>query len=66
MCDSEHCPMTGRWHLPTGGTQDAVVETTLAILRGWLAEDEKTEGYRKDSSVLVATFELGEGDDPEQ
>ena len=43
----------------------AVVEASLTILRGRFADDEKTEGYRKDGPVSVAKFELGEGDEPE-
>ena len=49
-----------------GGKHGAVIEASLAILRGRFADDEKTEGYRKDGPVSVAKFELGEGDEPEQ
>ena len=30
------------------------------------ADDEKTEGYRKEDPVSVARHELGEGNEPEQ
>jgi hypothetical protein len=43
-----------------------VIQASLAILRNRFAQDEKTEGYRKDGPVSVAKFELGEGDEPEQ
>ena len=48
------------------GKHGAVVEASLAILRGRFASDEKTEGFRKDGPVSVAKFELGEGNEPEQ
>jgi hypothetical protein len=48
------------------GNYSAVVEASLTILRGRFADDEKTEGYRKDGPVSVAKFELGEGDEPGQ
>ena len=48
------------------GKYGTVVEASLAILRGRVADDEKTEGYRKDGPVSVAKFELGEADEPEQ
>ena len=44
----------------------AVINASLEILRKRFAQDEKTEGYRKDGPVSVAKFELGEGDEPEQ
>ncbi len=44
----------------------AVINASLEILRKRFAQDEKTEGYRKDGPVAVAKFELGEGDEPEQ
>ncbi|MGE4243788.1 antitoxin [Ramlibacter sp.] len=49
-----------------GGKHGAVVESSLAILRGRFTDDDKTEGFRKDGPVAVAKFELGEGDEPEQ
>jgi hypothetical protein len=49
-----------------GGKHGAIVEASLAILRGRFADDEKIEGYRKDGPVSVAKFEFGEGDEPEQ
>lgn len=48
------------------GKHGAVIEVSLAILRGRFASDEKTEGFRKDGPVSVAKFELGEGNEPEQ
>ena len=48
------------------GKHGAVVKTSLQILRKRFAQDENTEGYRKDGPVSVAKFELGEGEEPEQ
>lgn len=48
------------------GRHGAVVQECLNILRVHFAQDEKTEGYRKDGPVAVAKFELGESDDPEE
>ena len=48
------------------GKHGAVVAASLAILRSRFADDQKTEGYRKDGPVSVAKFELGEGDETEQ
>lgn len=48
------------------GKHGAVIHASLAILRSRFAQDEKTEGYRKDGPVSVAKFELGESDEPEQ
>ncbi|MFM0227609.1 hypothetical protein [Paraburkholderia dipogonis] len=48
------------------GKHGAIIEASLAILRSRFANDEKTEGYRKDGPVSVAKFELGEGDEPDQ
>lgn len=39
---------------------------SLTILRKRFAQDDKIEGYRKDSPVAVARFELGDGDEPGQ
>jgi hypothetical protein len=47
------------------GKHGKVIKASLAILRKRFADDEKTEGYRKDGPVSVAKFELGEGNDPE-
>lgn len=49
-----------------GGKHGEVVQSSLAVLRNRFAEDEVTEGYRKDGPVAVAKFELGESDEPEQ
>ncbi|MDO9480733.1 MAG: antitoxin [Hydrogenophaga sp.] len=49
-----------------GGKHGAVVAASLAILRSRFADDQKTEGYRKDGPVSVAKFELGEGDETAQ
>ena len=48
------------------GKHGAVIQASLAILRSRFAQDEKTEGYRKDGPVSVAKFELGESDEAEQ
>ena len=48
------------------GKHGAVIQAALEILRKRFAQDDKTEGYRKDGPVSVAKFELGEGDEPEQ
>jgi hypothetical protein len=49
-----------------GGKHGTVIREALDILRSRFAQDEKTEGYRKDGPVAVARFELGESDEPEQ
>jgi hypothetical protein len=43
-----------------------VIQAALTILRSRFAQDNKTEGYRKDGPDSVAKFEQGEGDEPEQ
>ena len=48
------------------GKHSAVVREAINILRRRFAQDEKTEGYRKDGPVSVAKFELGESDEPER
>ncbi len=48
------------------GKHAAVVRDALDILRRRFADEEATEGYRKDGPVAVAKFELGDGDEPEQ
>lgn len=48
------------------GKHGAVIQAALAILRNRFAQDDLTEGYRKDGPVSVAKFELGESDEPEQ
>ena len=47
------------------GKHAAVIREALDVLRRRFADDEATEGYRKDGPVSVAKFELGEGQDPE-
>jgi hypothetical protein len=44
----------------------AVIRDALDVLQRRFADDEVTEGYRKDGPVSVAKFELGEADEPEQ
>lgn len=44
----------------------AVIRDALDILRRRFADDDATEGYRKDGPVSVSKFELGESDEPEQ
>jgi hypothetical protein len=48
------------------GTHSAVIQKALDILRKHFAQDEKTEGYRKEGPVRVAKFELGESTDDAQ
>ena len=48
------------------GKHVAVIEAALAILRARFADDDKTEGYRKDGPVSTAKFELGEGAESER
>lgn len=48
------------------GKHAAVVREAPDIVRRRFADDEATEGYRKDGPVSVARFELGEGDEAEQ
>jgi hypothetical protein len=47
------------------GKHAAVVREALDILRQRFADEEATEGYRKDGPVSVAKFELGDSDEPE-
>jgi hypothetical protein len=48
------------------GSHSAVIREGLdVLLRRRFANDEATEGYRKDGPVSVAKFELGEGPDAE-
>jgi len=47
------------------GKHAGVVREALDILRNRFADDEATEGYRKDGPVSVAKFELGESDEPD-
>jgi hypothetical protein len=42
-----------------------VIRDALDVLQRRFADDDATEGYRKDGPVSVAKFELGEGLDPE-
>ena len=48
------------------GKHAGVIQAALDILRKRFAQDDTTEGYRKDGPVSVAKFELGEGNEPEQ
>ncbi len=43
------------------GKHGSVIASSLEIRRNRFAQDETTDGYRKDGSVAVAKFELGEG-----
>ena len=47
------------------GKHGTVVQRGLESLRRHFATDRETEGYRKDGSVAVAKFEIGEADDPQ-
>jgi hypothetical protein len=44
------------------GKHKKVIDDALAILRKRFADDDATEGYRKDGSVAVAQFEIEGGD----
>jgi hypothetical protein len=48
------------------GKHAAVVREALDILRRRFADDDATEGYRKDGPVAVAKFEEGDSDEPDQ
>jgi hypothetical protein len=48
------------------GQHGPVIQAALAILCHRFAQDDRTEGYRKDGPVSVARFELGESNEPEQ
>ena len=48
------------------GKHGPVIRESLDILRRRFAEDEKTEGYRKDGPVSVAKFEFGDKDESDQ
>ena len=67
----EHAPeglhaVVGAFARALAGKHAAVVREALDILRRRFADEEATEGYRKDGPVSVAKFELGEGDEAEQ
>ena len=67
----EHAPegldaVAAEFRKELDGKHGAVINASLEILRKRFAQDEKTEGYRKDGPVSVAKFELGESDEPEQ
>ena len=47
------------------GKHGAIIQAALAILRTRFAQDDKTEGYRKDGPVSVAKFEIGESEELE-
>jgi hypothetical protein len=47
------------------GKHGAVILEAVAILRRRFTQEERIESFRKDGPVAVATFELGEGDEPE-
>lgn len=48
------------------GKHGDAIKASLEILQKRFAQDENTNGYRKDGPVSVAKFELGEGNEPEQ
>ena len=67
----EHAPegidaVAAAFHKERSGKHSAVIDASLAILGARFADDEKTEGYRKDGPVSVAKFELGESNEPSQ
>lgn len=60
----EHAPegldaVVGAFTRALAGKHAAVVREALDILRRRFADEEATEGYRKDGPVAVAKFELG-------
>ena len=48
------------------GKHGPVIRESLDILRRRFAQDENTEGYRKDGPVSVAKFEFGDKDESDQ
>lgn len=67
----EHAPegldaVVGAFTRALAGKHAAVVREALDILRRRFADEEATEGYRKDGPVAVAKFELGDGDEADQ
>ena len=66
----EHAPegidaVAAAFHKERSGKHSTVIDASLTILGARFADDEKTEGYRKDGPVSVAKFELGESNEPE-
>jgi hypothetical protein len=67
----EHAPdgldaVATRFIAALGGKHATVIREALAVLSRRFANDEKTEGYRKDGPVAVARFEIGEDLEPSQ
>lgn len=67
----EHAPdgldtVAAAFRTALAGQHGAVIADALKILRKSFAQDQKTDGYRKDGPVSVAKFERGESDEPEQ
>jgi hypothetical protein len=52
-------------HQALAAKHAAIIRNALDVLRRRFADDETTEGYRKDGPVTVAKFELGERQGPE-
>jgi len=48
------------------GMHGPVIRESLDVLRRRFAQDENTEGYRKDGPVSVAKFEFGDKDESDQ
>ena len=48
------------------GKHGPVIRESLDVLRRRFAQDENTEGYRKDGPVSVAKFEFGDKDESDQ
>jgi hypothetical protein len=66
----EHAPeglgaVAEAFGLALAGKHSAVVREGLDVLLRRFANDETTEGYRKDGPVSVAKFEIGEGSEAE-
>jgi hypothetical protein len=45
------------------GKHGKVIDEALGILKKRFADDDKTEGYRKDGSISVAAFEIDREDE---
>jgi hypothetical protein len=66
----EHAPdgvgaVSAAFYRALAGKRADVIRAGLDVLRHRFADDEETEGYRKDGPVSVAKFECGEGLDSE-
>lgn len=67
----EHAPgglgsVAASFRQALSGSHQSVVRQALDILRRRFADDETSEGFRKDGSVAVAKFEIGEQASPDE